>query len=85
MNNLAEVYPRDLEYDEAKAILRPLVAEANRLFGPRDGFTLSSINLLIVAIGSHIEEGVRLLRDAIDNAEPNSIGALTAWQEFGYW
>ena len=78
MNNLAEVYPGDSKYDEAKAIPEPLVAEANRLSGPRDGLTLSSVDFLTVAIGSHIEEGVALLRGVIDNAEPNSIGALTA-------
>lgn len=83
VNKLAEVYLRKSNYDEAKAALEPLVPEANRLLGPRDDLTLSSIGFLAVAIGSHTEEGVRLVRGVIDNAEPNSIWALNAWQHLG--
>ena len=83
VNNLAEVYLRDSEYDKAKAILEPLVSDAHRLFGPRDSLTLSSMGLLAVATGSHTEEGVRLLRSIIDNAEPSSIQALKAWYNLG--
>ena len=83
VNNLAEVYLRHSEYDKAKAILKPLVSDSKRSCGPRDSLTLSSMGLLAVATGSHTEEGVRLLRSIIDNAEPSSKWALTAWYNLG--
>ena len=83
VNDLAEEYLRDSEYDSAKAILKPHVSDANRSFGPRDSLTLKSMGLLAVATGSHTEEGVRLLRSIIDNAEPSSTLALQAWYNLG--
>ena len=83
MNNLAEVYLQDSKHDKAKAILEPLVAEANGILGPRDDLTLSSMGFLAVATGSSTAQGVRLLRSVIDNAEPNSMWALTAWHNLG--
>ena len=83
VNSLAEVYLKDSEYDKAKAILEPLVSDAHRSFGPKDGLTLSSMGFLALATGSHTEEGERLLRSVIDDAEPNSKWALTAWYGLG--
>lgn len=82
-NNLAEVYIRQNRHVEAKAILEPLVRDTQRIFGPGNELTLSSTGLLAIALGSHTDEGVRLLRTVIEHAESNSKFAPPAWHNLG--
>lgn len=83
VNNLAEEYLHQKRNTEARDILRPLVADAQKLLGPKDELTLFSMGLLAVATGSSTAEGLSLLRSVIENAEPDNKMALVAWNNLG--
>ena len=83
VNNLAEVYLRQRQYAEAKAILEPLVQDAQRIFGPKDNLTLSSMGFLGIALGSDTDEGANVLRTVVENSEKNSPVGLSALRNLG--
>ena len=83
MNNLTEEYLHQKGNTEARDILRPLFADAQKLLGPKDKLTLSSMELLAVATGSSTAEEISLLRSVIENAEPDDKMALEAWNNLG--
>ena len=83
VNHLAEVYVRIEKYDEAKATLKPLIEEAQTIFGPEHKLTLSSMGFLAIAFGLETDGGDSLLHKIIEDSEHHPKLAIAAWHNLG--
>lgn len=83
VNRLAEVYVRIGKNDEAKTLLKPLIEEAQVVFGQEDKLTLSSIGFLANAIGLDTDEGAGLLKTIIKHSKDHPKLTITSWHNLG--